>query len=72
MWLRDSLAYDLIFDNDGPPVAQIMIYGYESSLPASDSFQNLEDLTTSFHTALLALVQSRENVSYLRHSSLDK
>jgi protein SERAC1 len=56
MWLRDSLAYDLIFDNDEPPVARIMIYGYESSLPASDSFQNLEDLTTSFHTALLALV----------------
>ncbi len=32
-----------------------MIYGYDSSIPQSNSMQNLEDLAASFHSSLLAL-----------------
>jgi hypothetical protein len=53
MWLRDSLPHDLTYNDR--PMARVLIYGYESSLPRSKSFQNLEDLATSFHATLLAL-----------------
>jgi protein SERAC1 len=63
MWLRDSLGHDLKFGGDGRPVARIIIYGYESCLAGTSNFQNLEDLATSFHTALLALLQGKEKAS---------
>lgn len=54
MWLRDSLPYALS-DENGNIIARVMIYGYESSLPNSDSFQNLEDLGTALHSTLRTL-----------------
>jgi hypothetical protein len=54
MWLRDALPHD-ITGEDKKPLARVMVYGYESSLPQSKSVQNLEDLGTSFHSSLLAL-----------------
>jgi hypothetical protein len=37
MWLRDALSFDL-------PNARILIYGYDTGLIQSNSFQNLTDL----------------------------
>lgn len=54
MWLRDALPYDLD-EGDGRPIARVMTYGYDSSIPRSKSMQNLEDLAASFHSSLLAL-----------------
>ncbi|KAK4162358.1 hypothetical protein QBC43DRAFT_302124 [Cladorrhinum sp. PSN259] len=56
MWLSDSLPYDLTGENSGGPMARVMIYGYESAVAQSKNIQNLEDLATSFHNSLLALV----------------
>ncbi|KAK3353544.1 hypothetical protein B0T25DRAFT_214835 [Lasiosphaeria hispida] len=56
MWLRDSLPYDLTRENTGRPMARVMTYGYESSVVQSKNIQNLEDLATSLHNSLLALV----------------
>lgn len=38
MWLRDALPYDITGES-GEHVARIMIYGYESNLPNSESFK---------------------------------
>jgi hypothetical protein len=56
MWLRDALPHHIIEGNDERPIARVMLFGYESSLPQSQSFQNLEDLATSLHNSLLALI----------------
>lgn len=56
MWLRDSLPYDLTLEDGGRPMARVMTYGYESAVARSKNMQNLEDLATSFHNSLLALV----------------
>ncbi|KAL6697259.1 nacht and ankyrin domain-containing protein [Trichoderma pleuroticola] len=47
-----------------------MVYGYESSLPNSDSFQNLEDLGTSLHSNLRALLfdGSFKPIVFIAHS----
>lgn len=55
MWLRDSLPFDLIWEDTGRPMARSIIYGYESTVAESDNIQNLEDLATSFHASMLAL-----------------
>ncbi|KAK0620758.1 hypothetical protein B0T14DRAFT_481818 [Immersiella caudata] len=56
MWLRDSLPYDLTHEDTGRLMARVMTYGYESAVTGSKNVQNLEDLATSFHHTLLALV----------------
>ncbi|RKL14277.1 hypothetical protein BFJ68_g6670 [Fusarium oxysporum] len=58
MWLRDSLPSDLTHEDTTEPTARVMIYGYESSVANSNNFQNLEDLSTSFHNSLLALARA--------------
>ncbi|KAH8880966.1 hypothetical protein GQ53DRAFT_799429 [Thozetella sp. PMI_491] len=60
MWIRDALPHDLggTGGNGSNPLARIMVYGYESHLPQSNSFQSLEDLGSSFHNSLLALATS--------------
>ncbi|OPB40304.1 hypothetical protein A0O28_0003830 [Trichoderma guizhouense] len=55
MWLRDSLPHHITSETDNRPMARLMIYGYESAVAQSKSFQNLEDLATVFHSSLLAL-----------------
>jgi protein SERAC1 len=52
MWLRDSLPYDL-------HGARVLIYGYDSHLLASDSFQDFEAIATAF----------RQNIAAMRNSS---
>jgi len=37
-------------------MARVMTYGYESAVARSKNMQNLEDLATSLHNSLLALV----------------
>jgi hypothetical protein len=70
MWLRDSLPYDLTRKDTADPIARVMIYGYESSAASSNSFQNVEDLATSFHNSLLALVRTRaaRPIIFVAHS----
>jgi hypothetical protein len=41
MWLRDSLPYDL-------PGVRILVYGYETPLERSHSFQNVRTLAGQF------------------------
>ncbi|KFY10214.1 hypothetical protein V491_07762 [Pseudogymnoascus sp. VKM F-3775] len=48
MWLCDDLPYDL-------PTTRIIIYGYESQLHRSGSFQGLEDLATMLADSLKLL-----------------
>ncbi|KAH7009369.1 uncharacterized protein B0I36DRAFT_257614, partial [Microdochium trichocladiopsis] len=55
MWLRDALPYDFTLEGNDRPIARVMTYGYNSSIPQSNSMQNLEDLAASFHSSLLAL-----------------
>ncbi|KFY62216.1 hypothetical protein V497_02506 [Pseudogymnoascus sp. VKM F-4516 (FW-969)] len=47
MWLCDSLPRDL-------PGAQIMIYGYDTQLHGSKSFQDLESLASSLRASIAA------------------
>lgn len=47
MWLRDTLPEDL-------PGAQVWIYGYDSKLTASVSFQDLEALSSTFRRILVS------------------
>lgn len=48
MWLRDGLSRDL-------PSARVLIYGYDSHLVNSTSFQNILDIGGKFHNALRAI-----------------
>ena len=68
MWLRDSLPYDLTLDDR--PMARVLVYGYESSVPYSKSFQNLEDLATAFHPSLRKLVDASNArpIIFIAHS----
>lgn len=71
MWLRDSLPSDL-------PGAQILIYGYNTKLLSSFSFQDLEALATTFRESLEALrgaaaanygdTKSRRPLIFIAHS----
>lgn len=55
MWLRDALPYDITEEDDKTPCARVMVYGYESRLPESQSTQNIEDLAISLNSSLLQL-----------------
>jgi len=71
MWLRDSLPYDLVFDEDSKPTVRIMTYGYDSTIPGSGSIQDIEDLATSIHSSLLGLVTHNTSVKpiiFIAHS----
>jgi hypothetical protein len=41
MWLRDSLPYDL-------KRARVLLYGYDTSLLRSQTFQNIDDIAIAF------------------------
>jgi hypothetical protein len=53
MWLCDDLPNDL-------SAARIIIYGYESQLHGSQSFQDLEALATTLRTTLKNIVPKTE------------
>jgi hypothetical protein len=55
MWLRDSLPHDI-------PGLRVLIYGYDTHLHNSESFQDLEAISSSFRTALRA-IRKQPNVS---------
>ncbi len=48
MWLRDQLPHDF-------PDARIMIYGYDTNLLKSESFQTIDDLARSFIARLRSI-----------------
>ncbi|KAH7235326.1 hypothetical protein BKA59DRAFT_532564 [Fusarium tricinctum] len=58
MWLRDSLPYDLKYENTPRPTARVMIYGYKSNVSDSNSRQDFDDLARSFQSSLLALAHT--------------
>ncbi|KAH6973012.1 hypothetical protein BKA56DRAFT_646039 [Ilyonectria sp. MPI-CAGE-AT-0026] len=70
MWLRDSLPYDLTFQDTNIPMVRTMIYGYESKVWESTNMQNLEDLATALHTSLLALASksTMRPIIFIAHS----
>lgn len=70
MWLRDALPHHIIREADSKPYARVMVYGYQSSLPQSQSIQNFEDLATSLHTDLLELVSATtpRPIIFIAHS----
>lgn len=45
MWLRDDLPFDF-------PQARVLIYGYDTKLEGSQSFQDLESIASTFRVAL--------------------
>ena len=64
MWIRDSLPYDLILDdNQLFGMARVMIYGYDSIIPESTNFQNLEDLAISFRDSLLPITDTTDAIA---------
>ncbi|PON24619.1 hypothetical protein TGAM01_v206549 [Trichoderma gamsii] len=70
MWLRDALPYDITGGDNNIPISRVMIHGYDSSLQNSDSFQNLEDLGTSFYSSLrsMAIADSYRPIILIAHS----
>ncbi|XXH04158.1 Peptide chain release factor 1, mitochondrial [Hypoxylon texense] len=58
MWLRDALPHHITGDGSNNPIARVMIYGYDSSLQQSNSFQNLDDIGNSFLNSLIVLANS--------------
>lgn len=52
MWLRDSLPEDVTLGQTGKPMARVMLYGYDSGIHDSSSFQHIEDIATGFRAAL--------------------
>ncbi|KFA68739.1 hypothetical protein S40285_09143, partial [Stachybotrys chlorohalonatus IBT 40285] len=59
MWIRDALTYDLTVGHaETSGIGRVMIYGYGSAVEGSNSFQNIEDLATSFRDSLLALANT--------------
>ena len=57
MWLRDSLPYDL-------KGARILLYGYDTSLIGSQTFQSIDDIAIDFCERIRA-IREHENVSEL-------
>ncbi|KAI4862015.1 hypothetical protein F4820DRAFT_39340 [Hypoxylon rubiginosum] len=58
MWLRDALPHHITSEDGDKPIARVMIYGYDSALHGSTSFQNLDDLGKSLLNSLLVLANS--------------
>lgn len=50
MWLRDALSKDM-------PQARILIYGYDTSIIGSKSFQGLRDLGIQLREGLRSIRQ---------------
>jgi hypothetical protein len=50
MWLRDGLANDLKAEG-----VRVLTYGYDSHLVQNKSFQNIEDVASTFRVALSAI-----------------
>jgi hypothetical protein len=55
MWLADALPKDL-------PGVRILIYGYDTKLEASNSFQSFEGLASAFRLKLSSIRQGYENI----------
>ena len=70
MWLRDALPHQITQEGENKPYARVMIFGYESSLSQSQSMQNLEDIATSFRSALLELTSAAapKPIMFIAHS----
>ncbi|KAI0484176.1 hypothetical protein GGR56DRAFT_612699 [Xylariaceae sp. FL0804] len=63
MWLRDSLPNDL--GNN----TRIMIYGYDSAVASSDSFQTLDDIALRFRHCLSRLTEYPDRpIVFVSHS----
>jgi hypothetical protein len=61
MWIRDSLPYDLVLDDTQTSgIGRVMIYGYDSIVKGSTSFQNIEDLAVSARDSLLPVTNTTD------------
>jgi hypothetical protein len=57
MWLRDGLPKDLKADG-----VRVLAYGYDSQLFQNKSFQNIEDIASTFRKALSAVRRAGNNI----------
>jgi hypothetical protein len=53
MWLRDSLPYDL-------PDARVFLYGYDTNLLQSQTFQDIDDLGLRLSESLRSIKRSQK------------
>jgi hypothetical protein len=53
MWLRDSLPDDL-------QGARMLLYGYDTNLLQSDSFQDIDDIAGTFRTNIRSIRRSHK------------
>lgn len=60
MWLRDDLPVSV-------PGSRVFIYGYDTQLLGSTSFQSLEDLGLAFKNALKSLLRESSKVYIPAH-----
>lgn len=67
MWLRDSLPSQLTDDQTGRPMARIMLYGYDSTVAGSKSFNNLAGLAQHFRESLGGIGITRSLI-FVAHS----
>ena len=64
MWLRDALPWHLTG-------ARVLIYGYDSKLAESHSYQNLEDIASRFRASLAVVLGRRKKARpllFIAHS----
>jgi len=59
MWLRDSLPKDL-------KGARVLLYGYDTSLLDSQTFQSIDDIAIAFCERIRG-IRTNENVSEPKH-----
>ena len=70
MWLRDALPDHISQRGDDHPCARVMIFGYDSTVAQSKSFQDLNTLASSFYGSLLDLVSAAASrpIIFIAHS----
>lgn len=70
MWLRDDLPTALCDPGTGTPIARIMVYGHDSPVTNSESFQDLGDISQAFLSSFVGLL-GRGNIKpiiFIGHS----
>jgi len=56
MWLEDSLSTDLFtYGSSTGTIARVLLYGYDSHIERSDSFQSIRDLASKLRMSLRAI-----------------
>ncbi|KAB5522022.1 hypothetical protein GE09DRAFT_1293739 [Coniochaeta sp. 2T2.1] len=72
MWLEDSLPTDLFaHGSSAGTIARVLLYGYDSHIEESDSFQGIRDLASKLRVSLRAIRKgnaSHRPIIFIGHS----